>query len=167
MNLPISTGRLEIRELRPEDLPKFIEFMTDPGSTRYLQFEEDQKTREGATALFEVVIASYDSEDPIQSYAIADRESGEYLGSCGYAPYSEGIFEVYYAVNRESRGKGIATEATRALAELLAEDFEVRAYCAPENKAAHRVALAAGFEDRGMSRHEGFDNEGRLFVFKG
>ncbi|MCO6510900.1 MAG: GNAT family N-acetyltransferase [Aridibacter famidurans] len=166
MNTPIHTKRLTIRRFEPSDLEPFLEFMTDEGSTRYLQFEEEHKSIAGATGLFEAVLAAYDSDEPVHSYAIADRESGEYLGSCGYAPYSEGICEVYYAVNRKHSGKGIATEATRAIAELLAEDFEVRAYCAPENKAAHRVALAAGFEDQGLATHEAFGNEGRLFVFK-
>lgn len=166
MKMPVHTKRLELRRLERSDLEPFLEFMTDEGSTRYLQFEDEHKTVEGATVLFEAVLSSYDSEEPIHSYAISGRESGEYLGSCGYAPYSDGIFEVYYAVNREHTGKGIATEATRAIAELLVENSEVRAYCAPENIAAHKVALGAGFEDRGIAMHEGFRNEGRLFVFK-
>lgn len=167
MKMPIHTKRLTIRRFERSDLEPFLRFMTDEASTRYLMFEEEHKTIAGATGLFKAVLASYDTEEPIHSYAIADIDSGEYLGSCGYAPYSVGIFEVYYAVNRENTGKGIATEATRAIAEHLAEEFEIRAYCAPENVAAHRVALAAGFEDCGIAMHEAFGNEGRLFVFKG
>ncbi|QQS41349.1 MAG: GNAT family N-acetyltransferase [Acidobacteriota bacterium] len=167
MNMPISTERLEIRQLRPGDLPKFIECMTDPGSTRYLQFEEEQKTKKGAAGLSEAVLASFRSDGPVHSYAIVEEESGEFVGSCGYAPYSGGIVEVCCTVNRERTGRGFATEAARALAEILGEEFEVRAYWDPGNVAAHRVALRAGFEDKGIPAHEVFGNEGRLFVFKG
>ena len=128
-------------------------------------FEDDQKTESGARELFNFVIDSYDSPEPVHSYAIADKDSDEYLGSCGYSPYAEGIVEVYYSVSRSHWGKGIATEATRALTEKLSDHSEVRAYCHPKNHAAHSVAKNVGFEPKGIQKHEHFAVEGELFAY--
>ena len=120
IEIPINTERLIIRPFESKDLEPFLRFMLDGESTRFLTFDEEQKTKPGATALFEYVLQAYASPKPVHSYAIAEIESGEYVGSCGYAPYEEGIVECYYCVNAEHRGKGIATEAAKALIKALA-----------------------------------------------
>jgi len=140
--------------------------MLDEESTRYLAFDDEQKTAAGAEALFELVCSAYDSEDPIHSYAIAQKSSDRYVGSCGFAPYDDGIYECYYGVNKAERGQGVATEVTRAMAKRLAETSEVRAYCHPENNAAHAVAKKAGFSRQGMSLHKNFGIESELFVYQ-
>ncbi|REJ77928.1 MAG: N-acetyltransferase [Acidobacteria bacterium] len=164
MIVPIRTPRLEIRRFQNEDLASFVDFMTDERSTKYLMFDDSQKTKAGATGLFNAVVKSYDSQDQIHSYAIADRRSGTYVGSCGYSPYAHGIVEIYYAINREFTGQGLAKEATKELVGRLAKHFEVRAYCSPDNEPAHAVALASGLEDRGLDQHISFGVEGRLFA---
>ena len=167
IEIPITTKRLIIRPFESKDLEQFLRFMLDDDSTRFLTFDEEQKTRPGATALFKYVIQAYASPEPIHSYAIAELETGEYVGSCGYAPYEEGIVECYYCVNAEHRGMGIATEAAQALIQALASstDFrEIRAYCHPDNTAAHDVALKSGMTARGMAMHKDFGRENQLFV---
>ncbi len=165
IKFPIITEKLIIRRLKPEDLDSFLNFMVNPESTKYLAFEESQKTEDGAKALFEYVYGAYDSEEPVHSYAIADKYSNQYLGSCGFAVYDTDIVECYYCVNAEHIGKGIATEATKALASSLSKHKEVRAYCHPENKAAHAVAIKSGFHSEGMSMHKNFGFAGMLFIY--
>lgn len=162
---PLKTERFIIREFKAQDLSDFLEFMLDEDSTKYLAFTEEQKTKEGAEELFDLVCNSYQSESPIHSYAIAEKNSGRYVGSCGFAAYDRGIYECYYSVNRAKRGGGIATEVTRALAEALSDTFEIRAYCHPENYAAHKVAKNAGFGSKGLSLHKNFNLEGELFIY--
>lgn len=162
---PLVTKRLIIRRLIAEDLVPFLGFMLNPKSTQYLVFEESQKTKEGAKMLFDYVCSAYDSEEPVHSYAIADQKSNRYLGSCGFAAYDAGIVECYYSVNAEHCGKGIATEATTAIASELSTDYEVRAYCHPDNNAAHVVALNSGFQSKGISMHKIFGFEGMLFIY--
>ena len=167
IKIPITTERLIIRRFESMDLDPFLRFMLDDESTRFLTFDEEQKTRPGATALFEYVIQAYASPEPIHSYAIAELETGEYVGSCGYAQYEEGVVECYYCVNAEHRGKGIATEAAKALIQALArstEFKEIRAYCHPENTAAHDVALRLGMTAKGLAKHKDLDTPGQLFV---
>ena len=57
----------------------------------------------------------------------------------------------------------IATEATKALATRLSSVSKVRAYCHPENKAAHAVAINSGFLSKGMAMHKNLGIEGLLF----
>lgn len=140
--------------------------MLDDNSTQYLMFEAKQKTEAGAIALFDYVCGAYDSPEPIHSYAIATKETNQYVGSCGYAPYDDGIYECYFSINQDETGKGIATEVTTALVAALAKEAEVRAYCHPENKAAHAVARKSGFVPMGLQKHQNFGNEGELFIFE-
>lgn len=167
IEIPINTERLIIRPFESKDLEPFLSFMLDDESTRFLTFDAEQKTKPGATALFEYVLQAYASPEPVHSYAIVERETGEYVGSCGYAPYEEGIVECYYCVNSEHRGKGIATEAAKALIQALVsstEFREIRAYCHPENSAAHDVALRLGMTAKGQAKHKDLDTPGKLFV---
>ncbi|MEM7773551.1 MAG: GNAT family protein [Cyanobacteria bacterium P01_A01_bin.37] len=165
LTFPFVTERLIIRRLIAEDLVPFLGFMLNPKSTQYLVFEESQKTQEDAKTLFDYVCSAYDSEEPVHSYAIADQKSNRYLGSCGFASYDAGIVECYDSVNAEHCGKGIATEATTAIAAELSIDYEVRAYCHPDNKAAHAVALNSGFQSQGIAMHKNFGFEGMLFIY--
>ncbi len=165
MKEPLFTERFIIRRFESADWSRFLAFMLDEESTRYLMFAIEQKTEQGAKALFDYVCASYESEEPIHSYAIADKRSNRYVGSCGYAPYEEGVFECYYSVNKEEEGRGVATEAIKALAATLAQKAEVRAYCHPDNRAAHAVAIKSGFVSLGLQQHQHFDTEGQLFVY--
>ena len=163
---PIETERFVIRRFEKSDLPNFLSFMLNEDSTKYLMFEVEQKTEAGARALFDYVCGAYDSTEPVHSYAVAEKETNRYVGSCGYAPYDDGVVECYFSVNQEEVGKGIATEVTSVLAKLLSADVEVRAYCHPENHAAHSVARKSGFSPRGIRNHKTFGNSGELFVYE-
>ena len=137
--------------------------MLDDESTKYLMFDSEQKTEEGAKALFGNVCGAYESEEPIHSYAIAEKGTNRYLGSCGFAPYDDGVFECYYSVNKAETGKGIASEVIKELVNELSQEVEVRAYCHPENYAAHSVAKKCDMTPKGINKHKNFGNEGKLF----
>ena len=164
--IPLETERFIIRLFQPKDLHAFLDFMMDSNSTKYLAFDEEQKTESGARALFNFVCSSYHSNNPVCSYAIAEKDSDLYVGSCGFAPYDEGICECYYSVNKTERGKGVATEVTKAMVEILSESVEVRAYCHPENYAAHAVAKKASFIHHGQKLHKNFGITGEIFIYK-
>ncbi|AFY38738.1 GCN5-related N-acetyltransferase [[Leptolyngbya] sp. PCC 7376] len=165
MDIPLETERFVIRQFQIADLPHFLSFMLNENSTQYLMFEPEQKTKAGAIALFDFVREAYDTTEPIHSYAIAIKSDNLYVGSCGYAPYTEGILECYYSVNEAHLNQGIATETLRTLVAELTTIAEVRAYCHPENYPAHAVAKKAGFISQGIQKHEHFNQEGELFIF--
>lgn len=164
IELPIRTERLQVRRFRSSDLDGYLRFMLDEESTRFLAFDEEQRTEAGARGLFEYVLASYESPDTVHAYAIADASSDVYIGSCGFAPYDDGVVECYFAINSEHRGNGFAVEATKALVVALARRVEVRAYCHPDNVVAHRVATNCQMTPLGHDLHKNSGLEGRVFV---
>ena len=138
--------------------------MLDDESTRFLAFEDGQKTEAGARTLFEYVLENYDSPDVLHAYAIADASTDTYIGSCGFAPYDDGVVECYFAINPEHRGSGFAVEATQALVAALSRVVEVRAYCHADNVAAHRVARKCDMIPLGHGRNKNSGLEGEVFV---
>lgn len=164
ISIPIVTDRLVIRRFEPSDLTGYLEFMLDEDSTKYLAFEAEQKTEAGATGLFNYVVDAYDADEPMHAYAIADRSTNKYVGSCGFAPYEADVVECYYCVNPGFRGRGFAVEATHALVNKLTSLVEVRAYCHPENHAAHAVARQCGMHHQGTAVHRASGLAGEVFV---
>jgi RimJ/RimL family protein N-acetyltransferase len=163
--IPLATARLEIRRFEPMDLEPYLRFMTDPASTRYLALKPEQETEAGAVALFEHVVASYDTVNPVNAYAIAEHATGHYVGSCGFAPYEAGVVECYYCLNAEQRGKGYAAEAVGALLAELGRRVEVRAFCHPSNTPAHAVAIRAGMRHAGRGRNSGSGLHAEIFSY--
>ena len=165
-SVPLETERFIIRRFEAKDVDDFLAFMLDDESTKYLAFEDEQKTAEGARALFDFVYSSYESDNPIHSYVIAAKGTDRYLGSCGFALYDEGIYECYYSVNNTARGHGVAVEATKAIVQLLDEDSEVHAYCHPENHASRAIATKVGFVHKGsqVNKHSGL--KGEMLVYR-
>ena len=165
IKVPVRTRRFVIRRFDGKDLEGYVRFMLDDESTRFLAFTTEQKTESGAKALFDQVIAAYQSRDPIHAYAIADNRTDDYVGSCGWAPYEGHIVECYYCVNRECQGRGVAVEAMTAFLSGLPVGTEARAYCHPDNTKAHAVATKCGMKRLGLRRHRHSKLEGIVFVY--
>ena len=164
--LPIRTERLLIRQFVPQDLSAYLEFMLDPESTQYLAFDADQKTKKGATDLFDIVISSYQSENRVHAYAIALADSNQYVGSCGFAADGSENVECYYSIHPKYGRKGYAYEAMIGLLEVLQSCpsiAEIRAYCAPENTASISLAEKLGFKRIGRAVHAHSGQEGILY----
>jgi RimJ/RimL family protein N-acetyltransferase len=167
MELPeeIQAEHVVVRPFREADLPPFVEFMTDPSATRYLMFEPEQKTRAGARELFDFILQSYASDEPVWALAIATETDG-FVGSCGVSPVQEKVFECYYSLLPRYWGRGYATEAVRALIDHLfksADLVEIRAYMSPSNPNSRGVAERIGLKPRGMHAHPVFGTEGLLY----
>lgn len=169
MDYLINSERLVIRGFERGDKEAFVRFMTDPESTRFLAFGEEQKSRQGATELLEATISSYDSPAPLLAFAVAERVSKEFVGFCGLTPRGEDTVEIMYAVMPKARGQGYATEMTAALARHALDQFgygRVTAPIAPRHEASKAVALKAGFRDQGLVRDSDSGKMVHLFVFE-
>ncbi|MEM7553538.1 MAG: GNAT family N-acetyltransferase [Cyanobacteria bacterium P01_A01_bin.84] len=166
IEVPIITERLIIRPFDPQDIDGYLRFMLDKESTKFLTFAPEQTTEEGAKSLFEYVIQAYGTPDIVHAYAIADKVTNVYMGSCGFAPYENGIVECYYCVNPEYRGQGIAVEAMKAAIAVLADIVEIRAYCHPDNTLAHVVATRCKMKHIGLTQHKHLGFEGEMFVYE-
>ena len=84
------------------------------------------------------------------NFSIVERAGGSAVGGCGFKgpPDAEGIVEVAYGIEPAHRGRGFATEATRALVEFAFASSRVRrvrAHTKPGNSASTRVLAKCGF----------------------
>ncbi|GIM84728.1 GNAT family N-acetyltransferase [Salinispora arenicola] len=90
------------------------------------------------------------------AYAITDRATDQLLGSVGLHDVIPGRQEaaIGYWVAPWARGRGVATAATRTLAERAFTTGTIRLelLTTAENTASQRVALAAGFRHEGVRR---------------
>jgi ribosomal-protein-alanine N-acetyltransferase len=155
MELPpvIETARLIIRRHLPEDVETFTEFMTDAEATRFLNFDPEQKTPDGARELFEFILASYSTDDPVFALAIVDKETGAYMGSCGLSLLADGSgVDCYYSLLPKYWGWGFATEASLAMLYYAFERLDipkVAAHMSHLNAKGWNVAKNLGMKDMG------------------
>lgn len=169
MTVPVlHTERLFLREMQPKDKEPFINFMTNRACTRYLMFTKEQKTRKGARRLFDYILNSYLSNEPVLALTVALKDKNEMIGSVGASPLeTQGVYECYYSLFPGMTGHGYATEATRRLLQYLFQNknaAEIRAYMHPKNKASQRVAQRLAMEYKGLQKHPVFQNDGLLYV---
>jgi ribosomal-protein-alanine N-acetyltransferase len=86
---------------------------------------------------------------------------GEQAAPCGWVSLrlhdrEPRVGEVGYSVVAAQRGRGLATEALRAIVNegfALARLASIRAYCIPENASSRAVLAKLGFEPDGMMSH--------------
>ncbi|MEU4449080.1 GNAT family N-acetyltransferase [Actinosynnema sp. NPDC050801] len=90
---------------------------------------------------------------------IVERDGGLVVGSIGlFWPPHDGVLEIGYGVVASRRGRGYASEATRALTDFAFTSPDVRAVRADvelSNPASVRVLEKAGFTRSGGEPEEG------------
>ncbi|OQR63207.1 N-acetyltransferase [Streptomyces maremycinicus] len=139
---------ISLRQVHDSDLPVFFRQMNDPESLRMAAFTaKDPTDRDAFDAQWERIRAS----SAVPRTILAD---GDVVGSA--AVYGEpGEREVTYWVDRAYWGRGIATEALRALvSEVVERPLFARA--AADNAGSLRVLEKCGF--RPTARATGFAN---------
>ena len=76
--------------------------------------------------------------------------AGEVVGGIGFhGPPRDGLVEVGYGVVPDARGRGVASEALRAILGVAASVESVKRVCGrttPDNVASQRVMLSAGMQ---------------------
>jgi RimJ/RimL family protein N-acetyltransferase len=158
----LETPRLILRRQVPEDLDDLWALYSDPEVTRFIP--DAPRTREEAQAELEWHMHGQPQDRRLGLWATVLKENGRFIGRCGLLPWTiEGRneVEVAYALARGQWGKGLATEAARA---ILAYGFEqlglprLVSLIDPENSASQRVAEKTGM--RLEQKLEGIDGDG-------
>lgn len=166
MSFVINSKRLTIRQFKIHDLEKFISFMTEPESTKFLTFNDAQKTRAGATELLQATINSYSTDNPMMAFAVENNENKEFIGFCGLTPREDNDIEIMFAIMPNARGKGYATEVARELSIHALNQLGYDRVLAPisiEHETSKAVVKKAGFKDHGY--HQGFDSAEKIHLF--
>jgi RimJ/RimL family protein N-acetyltransferase len=164
--LTLGTPRIVLRPLAGGDIADVQVSCADGLTQRWLPLP-DPYTLQAAADYCTVIAPRFrESGDGIH-LALADPGSNRLLGSISLkkTDWQALTSEVGYWVAPWARGRGLAAEATRLLAEWLLgrqgfERLELRA--ATGNTASQRVAVKAGFTREGVLRNAGFVHGGRV-----
>jgi RimJ/RimL family protein N-acetyltransferase len=154
---------VRLRPSRPADVADVAAACADPVTQRFMPGLPDPYTEESARWwITEGEPAAWAAGGA--SYAIADPAGDRLLGAVGLShPRPERRqLELGYWVAPWARGRGVATAATRALAEraFAAGTARLELLTHEENTASQRVALAAGFRHEGIRRAAGTARDG-------
>ncbi|MGY1802427.1 GNAT family N-acetyltransferase [Blastococcus sp. SYSU D00922] len=148
MGVVLETDRLLLRELTADDLDALAALYRDPEVRRY--FPDGTRTHEQTREELAWVVDVYYGRYGYGLWATVEKETGAFVGRCGLLPWEIGgrtEVEVAYLLDRSVWGRGLATEAARAIAEHAFSTLPVDRLIAmidPANTASRRVAEKIG-----------------------
>lgn len=146
-SLPISSPRLELRALAPQDAQLYGDLYTDPHTMRCIgpALSAQQAARSFRAAL-------RGSEPPRRGplfLTIVERASQLSLGLCAIQPIAQARAETGVIVSAAARGRGIATESLRAVIDWALERWaleRVWVRISTSNHVAERLVRAVGLQ---------------------
>jgi RimJ/RimL family protein N-acetyltransferase len=122
----------------------------------YLRYYPWTVRSEADVRAFLQMLIDYQSEEPRRKFqlAITLPETGQLIGNCGIRrkPENEWEADIGYELASAYWGRGIATEAARALVELGFRDWglhRISAWCVADNIGSARVLEKAGLRLEG------------------
>lgn len=112
--LKIETARLRYRMPGPHDLDAMLAIVSDPDVMKYLGIKPGTiLTREEAISTLEKMIEFW-TVHGFGRWAVTNKEDDRMIGLCGFRLLEE-TPELFYVFAKASWGKGLATEAARAI----------------------------------------------------
>jgi len=154
----IETSRLLLDRLTKNDREPLFAIFSDPKIIEHYDVERFKSIDE-ADRLIDYFDARFDSNTGIR-WAIRDKSSGEFLGTCGFTNWNEFDHSavVGYELSKEYWGKGYATEAVGTIINFIfAENFHfyvhrVEALILPSNVPSEKLVKSLGFRFEGTLR---------------
>ncbi|GAA2413394.1 hypothetical protein GCM10010420_48660 [Streptomyces glaucosporus] len=148
----LTTPRLTLREVRPDEIGGLLKGRPAAGA-RWAGGYPSEETF-GSLARVSRMLLTDTYRPGFGLYQIVVRDGGETVGDIVFhtAPDENGSVEIGYALVEAYRGRGIATEATRALTAWALgrpDVTEVRAETDPDHLSSQRVLLRSGFREAG------------------
>ena len=156
VDVRLETPRLVIRELAPTDAPAVLRWAEDPEVCRYVAWGP---SGEAEVLAFLCACADARRATPRVAFELGFelRATGELVGAGGVrvrsAQHAEG--DLGYTLRRDQWGRGLATEAARALVRFgqgVLGLHRIWATCHVENAASARVLEKAGLAREGRLR---------------
>jgi ribosomal-protein-alanine N-acetyltransferase len=156
----LETERFVLRAATLDDVADMFRVMSDPQVTRYFGMPP-MATLAQAQERVQMIQTAFQEQNGVR-WAIADRASGQLIGTCGFwrliKPHDRA--EIGYELAQEWWGQGVMTEA---LAAMLQFGFtrmglhSVEAQIHPANNGSRRVLEKLGFVQEGYFRENYLD----------
>lgn len=140
----ITTERLVLRPVEPEDFEAIHEYASDPSIDMMLFLP---KTEEETREFVAFAAAEWEKSEPeVREYVVL--RDGEIIGGVTLEKCEEDrSFELGWVMRQDARGKGYASEAAKALAEYAFDVLnakQILAHCDNRNAASERVMQKLG-----------------------
>jgi len=152
----LETERLILRAWTLDDAPALYEICRDAAVMLHIGTREPYRSIDEARAFLDWAVA-YQTKNGFCRWAVAAKQTGKIVGSCGFARRKLDDVELGYLFAREVWGNGFAAEAARACLDYGFEtlDFvKVIALTDVDHFASHRVLEKIGFRRRGIEKHD-------------
>lgn len=145
----LTTDRLQIREITPEDVPRLYELYEEESITRYMEplFPEQQQEIDYTKEYIKNVYHFYG----YGMWLITLKKNGEIIGRAGLE-YKEGFegLELGFMLGKDYQHKGYAYEACKAILDYACEELEqtsFRAMVHPDNEPSRHLCKRLGFQE--------------------
>ena len=161
----VETPRVLLRPFTEDDLRAFVRIARQEEVLEFLP-ESDRMTKEELEDAFSWLLECYTTNtlESIRKFTlpVVLKQTGGIVGWCGLGPleYDRAKTEVFFVISKEHWGKGLATEAARALLEYAFAALgldRVMAVADPRNKASLAVIRKLGMRPQGSA--DGLDAE--------
>jgi ribosomal-protein-alanine N-acetyltransferase len=141
---PASTARVAFRAWTLDDVALAHGLWGDPRVTALIggPFDEAWVRRRLATEI------AGEAAHGASYWPIFDRDTSAHLGCCGVRPYAPGVLELGVHLRHDAGGRGLATEASRAVIDHAFSALGATALFAghhPDNAASRRLLTKLGF----------------------
>jgi ribosomal-protein-alanine N-acetyltransferase len=148
----LQTPRLILRRMTLDDAEAMFAYASDPQVTRNLAWET-HRTLVDSLAFLQASLEQY-RKGEVAPWGIVLVETGTLTGTIGYMDWDprHARAEVGYAIGRRYWGRGLMTEALRAVLHFGFRRMylnRVQALCYPENRASARVMEKVGMRYEG------------------
>ncbi|HVE57462.1 MAG TPA: GNAT family N-acetyltransferase [Pyrinomonadaceae bacterium] len=141
----LETARLILRPFNKNDVDSVFAMRSSADVMRFIR--EPQTRRDEAESWINLISSRWETEK-IGFCAVIEKSSNQFIGWCGLWRLKEtDEIEVGYALVKDFRGKGCASEAAEAFLTYGFEELDLKeivAVARPENRASWRVMERLG-----------------------
>ena len=156
----LETERLLLRTWTYEDAERLFEICSDAETMLHIGDRMPYESVENAREFLNWAIP-YQLENGFCRWAVIEKQSGEIIGSCGFARREMEEVELGYLFARRFWGRGFATEAARACLTYGYEKIGLTGIVALtdlDHEKSQNVLKKIGFRERGIIKGEDGDD---------
>jgi ribosomal-protein-alanine N-acetyltransferase len=159
----LSTNRLILDELRPEDSESLYRHFENKEVVKYYDLEAFTNIDQ-ALSLIQLFIKRFNENLGIR-WAIKLKSNGEFVGTCGFNSWNPKMKSsvIGYDISRNYWGNGYATEALREIIKFGFSGYlpcgtlnRIQGDTVPGNVASEAVLKKLGFKEEGLLRESGY-----------
>lgn len=166
--MTIATPRLLLRPLQEDDAERIWPYVSDPGTSRYMSWNPHESLE--VTKAFIADVRRRASEGSTQAWIVTESETATVVGLVSliailrsHRALTYNKAELAYWIGGPFRGRGYATEATRAVVAHAFEDLSLNKITvahAAQNDASRKLIERLGFRRVGVEyQHFAKDGE--------